>query len=251
MSNERPTHILARLEMGFRTDSARLKELEKDLIVTLQSARHFDKKPGSPDDWKANWRHQWDNVEGILRRIRVLVNEMDGAIKNSDSDRLKKGVEAWETFQSENIKLVEALNAIRAQAVGLNPLFRKDWNTLAHTLESYLETILACAQTLRIKLELLKEHSTEEVDQLVRNIVAKLPNRTHADGLDAEKYEQEYRKAAAELKLEHHNFLGFVDVVKGLLMWVETAEERAWKNISFEVLHSYCNENLTTKEHSD
>jgi len=235
MTNDKTTHILARLEIGFRIDSAHLKELEKDLTVTLQCARHFGKKHGSPNDWNTNWHQQWDHVEGILCRIRVLVNEMDGSIESSDSDRLKKALEAWETIQSEDAKLVVALSAIRAQAIGLNASVRKDWNILARTLESHLETIDACAQALRIKLELLKAHSKEEVDQLVQDLLSTLPNRTHADGMDAEEYEREYRKAATELEQERHKFMGFMDVVKGLFLWVETTEERVSKNLSLEV----------------
>jgi hypothetical protein len=160
---------------------------------------------------------------------------MDHSIESSDSDRLKKALEAWETFQSEDAKLVEALSAIRAQASGLNAPVRKDWNTLACSLESHLETIHACAQALRIKLELLKKHSKEEVDHLVQNILAKLPNRTHTDGMEAEIYEQKYREAAIKLEKEQHEFLGFLDVVKGLFIWVETPEERTRKNLSLGV----------------
>jgi hypothetical protein len=231
MKNDRTTHILARLEIGFRTNSAHLKELETDLAETLQSARHFGQQHGSPDDWNTNWRQQWDNVEGNLRRIKVLVNEMDGSIESNDSVRLKKALEAWETIQSEDAKLVKALSALQTQANELNAAAQEDWNLLARTLESHLETIQACAQALRIKLELLKKHSKEEVDNLVQDILSKLPNRAHAEGMDAGNYEQEYRKAAIELENEHHKFLGFVDVVKGLLMWVETTEERADKNL--------------------
>ncbi len=239
MSKIAPTsktpHILARLEIGFRTDSARLKQLEKDLTVTLQCARRFGKLHGSPNEWNTNWHQQWDIVEGVLRRINVLVNEMDGAIHSSESDRFKKALERWETFQSEDAKLVPALGPIRAQAIGLNPAVRKDWNILAGTLASHLETIQACAQALRVKLELLKKYSKAEVDQLVKDILSKLPNRTHGNGRDAAHYKQEYHKAATELEKERHKFLGFVDVVKGLLIWVETAEERARKNLSLEV----------------
>jgi hypothetical protein len=234
---ESPTHILARLEIGFRTDSTHLKELEKDLTMTLKNARNFGRKHGSPDDWNTNWNQQWDNVEGILRRIRVLANEMDVAIESSDSDRFKKALEAWDTFQFEDVKLVEALSAIRAQATGLNVAVRNDWNILAHALESHFETIHVCAQALRIKLELLKENSKEEVDQHVRDILAKLPDRAQADGLHGEKCEQAYREAATVLKLEAHKCLGFLDVVKGLLLWVESADERALKHLSNEVLH--------------
>ena len=235
MTHHKTTHILARLETGFRTDAAHLKKLEKDLATVLQRAREFGTEHGSPDAWNTNWHQQWDNVEEILRRIRMLVNEMDGSIESSDRDRLKAALEAWETIQSEDVKLVEALSAMRAQTIGLNAAFRKDWNRLAGTLETHLETIRACAQALRIKLELLKKHSKEEVDHLVQEILAQLPDRTQADGTEADHYEQEYLRAAAELEKEHHKYLGFVDTVKALLMWVESTEERAHKNLSLRV----------------
>ena len=47
--------------------------------------------------------------------------------------------------------------------------------------------------------------------------------------------DQEYHQAATELEQERYKFLGFVDVIKGLLIWVETAEERARKNLSLGV----------------
>lgn len=50
-----------------------------------------------------------------------------------------------------------------------------------------------------------------------------------------ENYDQQFRKAAIELEREHHRFLGFMDVVKGLLMWVESTDERARKNLSLRV----------------
>lgn len=235
MQNDRTTHQLARLEVGFRADSAHLKELEKDLTVTLHSVRHFGEKHGCAEDWKTNWHRQWENVEGLLRRIRMLVNQMQDSVVSSESDRFEKALEAWETFQSEDAKLVEALSAIRGQAGGLNAAVRKDWNLLARTLDPHLETIHACAQALRIKLELLKKHSKEDVDHLVQDILAKLPNRTHAETMDAETYEQEYRRATTELEQERHQFMGFMDVVKGMFLWVETTEERAGRNRSLRV----------------
>jgi hypothetical protein len=235
MTNDKPIHILARLEIGFRTDSARLQELENDLAAALDCARHFGRKYGSPDEWNTHWQKQWDNVEDILRRIRVLVNEIAGFMAKGDRDRIKRTLEAWETFLSEDAKLAAALIAIRTQASGLSAVVRKDWNILACTLDSHLETLNACAQALRIKLELLKKHSQEDVDQLIQTVLSRLPNRAYADALEAESYEQEYRKAAAELDQERHEFLGFMDVVKALLMWIETPEGRVRKNRSLKV----------------
>ena len=47
--------------------------------------------------------------------------------------------------------------------------------------------------------------------------------------------EQEFRTAAIELEREHHRFMGFMDVIKGLLMWIETTDERVRKNLSLRV----------------
>ncbi|MBC8001517.1 MAG: hypothetical protein H7X97_02920 [Opitutaceae bacterium] len=232
---DKTPHILARLEVGFRTDAARLKELEKDLTVALQCARNFGKQHGTSDDWNANWQQQWDDVERVLDQIKGLVNEMDGSIESNDSDRLKNALEGWDTIQSEDARLVTAVNAIRAQAGELNATVRIDWNILAGTLESHLETIRACAQALRIKVELLKKLPKAEMDLLVKNILSRLPNRTRAYGIDDPTYDQEFQKAAVQLENEQHEFFGFMDIVKGLLIWVETSDERVCKNLSLQV----------------
>lgn len=235
MKTDKITRILALLEKGSSTDSAQLKELEKDLIESLHRARNFGIRYDLTVDWNASWCQQLDIVEGILRRIRALVNEMDSSIESSDSDRLKTALEAWRTIQSEDTKMVEALSTLRTQANGLNEAVRKDWNLLACKLNSHLETIHACAQALRIKLE-LKEHSKEEVTQLVQDILSKLPNRSLEDGMDAETYERELDKAAIELGQEQHQGSEFIDVVKAMFMWVETpSEERVRKNPSLPV----------------
>ena len=235
MTHDRPTHILARLEIGFRTDSARLQVLEQDLTATMQSARCFGKQSGSSEAWNTSWDQQWDHVEAILHRIQVLVKEMHGSIASREPGHFTKDLAAWDAFQVEDAKLVEGLSVIRAQANGMTATFRKNWNLLARSLDLQFENIHACAQTLRIKLELLRQHSKEEVDQLVQTILARLPNRAHADGMEARAWDLEYQKAFAELQQEHHQFLGLLDVVKALLLFVETPEERVCSNRSLRV----------------
>lgn len=235
MTNDRPTHILARLEIGFRMDSARLSELERDLTHALQRARQFGKEHGSPEDWNTSWHQQWDNVEGCLRSIRAHVHEMRGSIEGKGRGRFSKAQDAWTAFQAEDAKLVAGLRAIRAQAHGLNVAIRKEWNILARTLEPHLEIIHAYGQALRIKLEMLKEHSMEEVERVVQDVLCRLPRRTLAEGLEAISYEQEYQQAFIELQREHHKFLGFMDVVNALLLLVETPDERVLKHRSLRV----------------
>ena len=54
-------------------------------------------------------------------------------------------------------------------------------------------------------------------------------------GLDAERDRRDFHEAALEIEKEQHEFLGFMDVVKGLFMWIETPEERVTKNRSVRV----------------
>jgi hypothetical protein len=235
MTNADTIPILARLEIGFRTDSARLKQLEKDLAVTLHSARHFGRKHGAPDDWNTSWHQHWDQVDSSLQRLKALVQAMDDAVASNDLDRFEKALAAWDSLRIEDAKLAEALSAIRLQALGLNATVREEWNLVAGTLESHFDTIHACAEALQIKLELLKQYSREEVSHLVRDLLAKLPNRTRADGMDVAGYAQEYRQAADEIEQEHHKFTGFMNVVKALLMRVETPEVRVRANRSLRL----------------
>ena len=129
------THILARLETGFRTDCARLEELEQELTVTLEGARHFGVKHGPPDRWNALWQQHWDNIAGMLRRIRALVKEMDRSLQSNDSGQLEAALEAWGKIQPENAALVATLGAIRSQAIELDAAVRQDWNSVMHSLE--------------------------------------------------------------------------------------------------------------------
>lgn len=234
-TNDKSIHFLALLETGFRTDAAHLKELEKDLAETLHLARFFGKKHGSPEDWNTKWHQSWSEVERSLLRIKTAVNEVDAAIESSDPDRLAQATEACAGFLVEDMSLVEELNAIRTQVLVLNSGVRKDWNHLAHKLQTHFETIHACAQALRIKLELLKKYPKAEVEQLVQEVLSKLPSRSQAEEMTPEQCAEEYRKAATELELEHHKFTGFMDLVKGMFMWVESPETRMEKNLQLVV----------------
>jgi hypothetical protein len=128
-------------------------------------------------------------------------------------------MEAWNTIQIEDVVLVQALKAVRNQVTQLSLDARDAWNNIAQTLESQLEQIHTCAQSLRIKMEELMVNSDG------------LPV---AGGL-ALPHDYDYRKAALQLGLEKHEFPDFTAVFKGLLMWSETPDERMRKNRSLTV----------------
>lgn len=231
MKNER-TQFLARLETGFRMDRAHLEELEHVLALAVLSARHFGAAYGG--GWDIRWQKLWDDVEGILGRIRLLVNEMENS-SESVADRVKGSAEPWTTLEAEDDKLVAALVAIRTHASRFNAEVRDDWNLLAPTLEWHLGATRAWAQATRIKTQLLKKHSREEVEQMVQGVLARLPDRAQTEGMSAEIYEQEFSTAVKELDREHHKFLGLIDAVKALLLWVESPEERTSKKLSLHL----------------
>lgn len=235
MINDRTSQILSRLETGLRTDSARLKQLDRDFGVTLASARDLGLEQDFSKEWNATWNQRWVIVVDLLLRISGLVSEMDIAIESSDSGRLNEALDAWESIQSKDFHLIETMSAIRVQATAMNPAARIEWNLLATAFDANLETIHACSQALRVKLELLTEHPREDVDLLVQGVLAKLPKLPQADELDAEEYQRKLAAAAVELEKEQHQSGGFLDVVKALFMWVETPEERVRNDQSLRI----------------
>ena len=232
MIQDTKARILDRLELGLRTDVKLLNKVERELSILLKSALEFGQHQDLGEAWQARWQTQWDSVDGILCRSRMLRMAMEDSLKSSGSERFVNAHQAWENLQSEDYKLLEALSATRTHATGLPPGVLRDWNELASQIESHLETLRGCGQALRVKLELSKQHSSEESERLIDRILVKLPDRSLAELMDAEEYGREYCRAAATLEHERHKYMGFVDVVKGLLMWVEQPGERASKHLS-------------------
>jgi hypothetical protein len=235
MKNDRTSRILSRLETGLRMDSARLKQLACDFGVTLRSARDLGLEQDFSKEWDTTWNQRWVMVEDLLQRISGMMSEMDVAIDSSDRSRLKEAMGAWESIQSNDVNLVEIMSEIRGQASALNAAARIEWNLLATAFDADLETIHACSQALRVKLELLSEHTKEEVDLLVQGFLVNLPKLRQVDDLEMVKYQLKLDAAAVELGKERHQAGGFLDVVKALFMWVETPEERVKNDRSLRI----------------
>jgi hypothetical protein len=233
MSTDKVAPVLARLEVGFRTDLAQLEQLEGELKKALRHARNFTGFNGVLDQRNMVWEKQWDKVEGILARTMVLVEAMEEAVESGEEDRLHEALRAWEGIQFEDAMLLESLGVLQGQAVLLKGEGRVEWNSLAHQLEAYFEAIHARAKVLRIKLELLKEHSREDVERILCEVFAGWPSHTTEEEFGAETYEREYIKAESQLESERGKLLvGFDDFMKALFMWVETPGERVRRNLS-------------------
>ncbi len=226
----RQTHILARLEIGLRTDAARLLELEQALILMVKRGRGLGAEYGAPADWNTAWGHHWDLVESILLRTHQLVVEVQDGIQSHEPDRHAKALQTWMMLQIEDTRLEQTLKALHGQALGLNATAQTEWDAIAKRLAAHLHVIHACAEALRIKLELLKNHSGEEVDEQVQKLLARLSRSPQSKTGSTLDNEEEYQQAALELQQEKNHFMGFMDVVKGMFLWVETNQERTDKN---------------------
>lgn len=222
------TEMPARPEAGLHIQSSELIQLEEDLMHTLRRARDLGDRSGSPGDWSTAWRRHWDQVEDILRRIRRRVQEMDQAAGKNESGRLTEVMTAWEALQAEDAGLMLALDALRGLARGLSLPAREEWQALIPVLESHLHGIHGCAQSLLLKLEMLKVHTKEEVDILVRNLVSGQPLRI------AEKSGDMSRTPDLVAAAEHPRFMGWMDVMQGMFLWMENPEERVRKKMSLD-----------------
>lgn len=230
MMTHSKAHILARLEIGLRTDAARLKALEEELIHVLQRGRGLGAEYGSPGDWNNAWGHHWDLVGIILCRIHDLVNDVQNCIQSRLNNRHAQALQTWKQLENENTRLEQTLQALQGQAVGLNAAAQTEWAAIASTLQAHLEVIHNCANALRIKLELLKDHSNAEVDDQVQKLLHRLSRPSPTQDANVLDRDEEYQHAAVELQQEKNKFMGFIDVVKSLFLWAESPEERTDKN---------------------
>jgi hypothetical protein len=81
---------------------------------------------------------------------------------------------------------------------------------------------------------LLREYSRDEVARILDSALARVPESSPLDGVDSKLYAREYQRAVEELRRERQEFLGIEDVVRGLLMFVESPAERVRRNLHME-----------------
>jgi hypothetical protein len=231
MKTHSKKHILARLEVGLRTDAARLIELEQALIPALQRGRGLGTEYDSPGDWNTAWGHHWDQVEIIMRQIHRLVADLLTAIQSRETDRHTQALQTWTTLQIENARFEQTIGMLHGQAIGLNATAQSEWDGIASTLATHLDLIHDCTEALRIKLVLLKTNTNEEVDAQVQQVLDRLSQLSHSHSGHTPDHAEEYHHAAVELQKEKNQFLGFIDLVKCMFMWTDSTQERTDKHL--------------------
>lgn len=232
MKNENTAAILTRLESGFRANAATLKSLEDDLIATMVLSREAGSSSAPSESWTDAWQLSWNEVMESVRRINAHLVTIGEQVIGNEEARIDRALVIWDKAQLEDAKLLANLRMLRAQASELKLTSRKEWNRLARLIESHLETIHTSAQALRVKLELLKKHSTEEVDSFVESMRTGSLPQPGTTPASPEPFDRDFRNAGLQRERDQHVFAGFLDVVKGLSMWVESPDERMRKNRS-------------------
>jgi hypothetical protein len=224
-----------RLEHGFRLNLTRLKALENSAALPLQQIRDFGRVHASTPEWHQQWDQQWAEISATLIRMEISFGEMDAALEGTVSEYLARASAAWAQVQAEDQRLVIAVNTVRSLAQNLDPQLRLEWNTLARSIESLLELMMVCAQTLSVRLSLAQEPDVEEMKRRVQMVFEQLPAAPLADDLDTVRYHLEYQKAINDLASHHHDELGFFDAVKAMFLWSDTPEVRIAPDRSLQV----------------
>lgn len=227
--NTKSVNDLVQPVSGAHSEAGRLAKSDTVLALTLQTAKGLGDKSGLSGDWSGDWHRQWDHVGGILDRLRGLLSDMEGFVERGDEDSLRRAMETWRSVQSQDVEMNQAMDGIRSQASGLSGDAPQQWSEVNATIAAHMETVHARALALRVKLELMKDYTKNEVSHMLEGMLSKLPNHARSDTMDAEAYVQQYRQTIHELDEERHEFGGFMDFIKGLAMWVETPDERMKK----------------------
>ncbi|HEY1051942.1 MAG TPA: hypothetical protein VGE39_19355 [Prosthecobacter sp.] len=228
MSHDATAELLARLEAGFRANSAQLRTLENQLGMSVRRGREFGEKHGGGPVLQM----KWNSVEESLRRFQRLATEVDKAPEGDhDQEGIEKGLEALAALQGESARLKAALQEVRAAAASPGEAAWPDWNTLAQVFEEELEALHDCVDMMRVRLELHDGRSEEEVRRFVRDVLLELRERPMPELEDARKYQMEYLKAAIETAHEKHESLGFPRIIKTLFTWYENPEERVRRKL--------------------
>jgi hypothetical protein len=232
MTRDESANLLHRLETGFKSNAESLKVLEEDLSLTMEFARGIGNQSSATLDWRSDWQTNWDEVRLSVRRIHRHLIDIRGWVVGNSADHLAKALAVWEEAQLEDAQLLARLRVLRIQAAELESPLRKEWNRLARRIEEHLELIHTSAQALRVRLELLKSHSAQEVDKLVNNIHSMNESQNAPNRTTLEPFDRDYRTAALQREQDQHDYTGLFDLVKGLSLWVESPEERMRKNRS-------------------
>lgn len=111
-----------------------------------------------------------------------------------------------------------------------NPVETKKQTTLMRQAELEQELGVHLERVRELLVRLLHEHPRQEVERILEGMLAQIPKEPSQEELTGDHHNEEYEQAEKQLHSEREQFLGIADILKGLLMWIETPGERVRKN---------------------
>lgn len=222
-------HLAARLDAGLQSDTASLEAGEEALCAMLEQFVQTGSGDGNPAVRNSEWRQHWDRITVHLRNLRGHVRLMAQSLE-SDGSAAPGSAGEWEKFNAEDAALGASLTAVRVLAAGLDPAVRQEWNRVSLRLGPYLTSLHACACALHLRSELKMQSTGGETEQVVKRLLLAFPDLTGAEQMEAAAADQEMDAAVTETINEKHETTGLRDIFRGLLMYVETPDERVLAN---------------------
>ena len=221
--NESTSTLYQHVLRGLAEECSQVEALDRTFVTFVTDVRHIEQD--ALGGLLSDDRHrEWD-------RIASLLTEIHGHAVNTRA-RLEHPVETG----SDPLAEWQPVAAIEDEVEGLLAKRKADsaehvpegkravWEAGWAALESSFSTLRAHARSLQVKLELQRRFGKEKAAEVAAELVEKLPEDLRdPEGLEA------FEKADKQLQEDRDHIHGVWDMVKAMLLWVETPEERARK----------------------
>lgn len=214
--------ILEQVLRGLAQDLEQLQSLDEDFSALMQEAHQVSSRSfqGPPP---AGWQEQWNELvqahEEAQRheaKARQLLSTQQGASPTAGA------AEEWREVERLDQRLGELVETLRRDSRPADDApHRQEWERCWESLEGYLGAMRAQTAAVTVKLELYRRHGGEEARRLTRAILSKVPAAK-----EARPESEVYQQAAEQLQREWHEVGGKWGIIRSLLMYQDTPEER-------------------------
>jgi hypothetical protein len=210
---------------GLAQDWSQFESMDRAVVTLMRDAKSAGEetfKGSAPGDWEARWielQTTLDQMRAHAARTRQLI-ESDRALSGGDAP-----LDEWREISRRDAAIDSILPAMRAACEPPRDApHRARWEAAWNALDSYLRAMRAHTAAMTVKLEMHRRYGQKEAGRLTEAILSRLP-----DGSPHFVEPARFEEVAFQLHEEHHEFKGFGDVVRALLMFWETPDERLAK----------------------
>lgn len=221
--NERTSTLYQHVLRGLAEECSQVEALDRTFVTFISDVRHIELDAFGnrlPQDWD----HDWNRIASLLADIHAHAVSARNRLEHAVADGGDPLTEWMPVAEFEN-EVATLLAKRKGDATGLVPPEKQAaWKAGWAALESSFFTLRAHARSLQVKLELQRRFGKEKASEVAAELVEKLPEDLRdPEGVEA------FEKASKQMQEDRDHIHGVWDMVKALLLWVETPEERARK----------------------